>query len=128
MPAPHAAAAVVQHPSDPAPPPGLVHYRGRLLPRRHGLVRPRDLTCIAGHRIRIRGTPFEVAIPCTHPITFTRDGECGARVYVISMRLPGVVWYTDLTQDEETEINRLSLGPSDIITYLGLRHARSPRC
>lgn len=104
----------------------LITVRGREMPRRYGLARPADLTCIHGHRIRVRGRPFEVAIPCSYQISPGREGECGALIYVVTTRHVGMLWFCDLTEAEALAIDAEGLDFVAIAERLRVSHRRRP--
>jgi len=113
---------IAQAPDEaPRTPAGLILVDGKLIPRRHGMVRVSDLTCIHGHnKIEVRGRPYEVSIPCTYKLPPDWKRECGALVYMINTRHRGVVWMMDVTAEEDAEIAAKELSLKGIIERFGV--------
>jgi hypothetical protein len=108
-------------------PAGMLRIGELLLPRRYGLVRVKNLTCIHGHKIRTRGRTWEVALPCTEKLRPDYRQECGAVVLVYGFRpaLPeSIVWMMDVSIEEEQEIDREGL---DLVQVLERFQVEVPR-
>jgi len=102
-------------------PAGLILVNGKLMPRRHGMVKIAELTCIHGHnKIIVRGRPYEVSIPCSYKLPPDWRQECEAMVYMISTRDRGVVWMLDVTPEEDAEIDAKKLSLKGIIERFGV--------
>lgn len=107
----------------PRTPAGLILMHGQLLVRRHGLVRPRDLTCIHGHPITVRGRLYAVSIPCDEKLEPDWRIECGALVYVTTTHHRGALWFMDVNAEEDAEIDAKSL---DIVAIMQRFHVGIP--
>jgi hypothetical protein len=109
----------------PAPPVrGMIEIDGKLHIRRYGLIAQRELTCIYGHRIKVDGRPFEIALPClntggAYRFDMPQKERCQAQLYILNTRAR-LLWAMDLTHAESTIIDNYSLDVDKIIDYFGV--------
>jgi hypothetical protein len=102
-------------------------FHGRLVARAKGFVRPKQLTCPDGHRVRELAVIREDgALWCTHRPA-SGQGECGAMLYIIVLPSLGGrrrIWASDVTKPELDEMEALGLDADGALAYFGVEFTR----
>jgi hypothetical protein len=107
--------------------PLYLSFHGRNILRAKGFVRPKQLLCPDGHRVKELAVIREDgALWCTHRLA-NGQGECGAMLYVMTFPSLGGrrrIWASDVTKAELDEMERLGLDADGALAYFGVEFTR----
>lgn len=103
---------------------GLFYTNDGWRVREYGVVAQRNLRCWrCRSRLYLKRRAKEGVYPCGHKLLPDRKHECGAGVYLLSVR-PGWVWFMDVADHEELLIDLMTY--DEVLEWFDVEHVRLP--